>query len=637
MTTQELYQKVLKNQATKNDFLWEVRRDLRFQGILSNNMSYEDTIKVLKAKGFINESEEINHFRPFDFSKAFQSINEGAKNKLKGGKGDKLTPDQVNYYEFQKGWKHELEHTDDIDKAKEIALDHLAEDPNYYTRLDMIEFKANKKNRTDLPIDISKKNSPKKDEANQMEPSSKEKDKSNVDSSQGKKEKARSKTAGVKKMKGGSGEMKSLREAAFEKEEEYWVEALPKSELASRMKTDKKVLKLTDKALKAIQDKFKEDIISIKKASEVPHLRKQDTSKKVGELFPVQIELPSGGKKIDANLSKEEIKNRLEKGSKVFFGGEEVTMDTVDSLEKNKEKSVDTFDADKLVKGIQAKKDSEPKAQDAGSRKVFTKIPGAKGRPDEVPYNRGVKVAIPQEGEFEKYFMVYDKDDNKIYLFDKSEKERADKMLANSQKYAQVKRHAQAKGLQARGADVVKINEAEGEDSSNSLVGKQITLQIKSDSGVNNMENVTDTVASVSKEGDSVIIRMETGGEAIFSKNKPMNDDPTPGQILNTPKEIDSALGGGMYGVYNKAKNEDTVLEKYIRKRIKEALENVQVTTKIKEDMKEMIQQFNDSDISGKNAIIKDLESKIRSNYYPKSIYPDRVLNIMRDHINKNK
>ena len=79
-----------------------------------------------------------------------------------------MTPDDVNYYEFQKGWKHELEHTDDIQKAKEIALDHLAEDPNYYTHLEMIEFVANKKKRTDLPVEYKK--GQEKDKDNQMEP-----------------------------------------------------------------------------------------------------------------------------------------------------------------------------------------------------------------------------------------------------------------------------------------------------------------------------------------------------------------------------------------------------------------------------------------------------------------------------------
>jgi hypothetical protein len=176
-------------------------------------MSFEDTVSALKARGHIWEKADETSIKSVDFLGTFKSLNEASKKqKLKGGKGDKLTADQVNYFEFRKGWKIELEHTDDIDKAKEIALDHLAEDPNYYTRLDIMEFQAKKKARTDLPIDISKKNAPKKDEANQMVPVEKKKEKTNVSDNQGNKEKARSKTAGMKKMKGGSGEMKSLRE-----------------------------------------------------------------------------------------------------------------------------------------------------------------------------------------------------------------------------------------------------------------------------------------------------------------------------------------------------------------------------------------------------------------------------------------
>jgi hypothetical protein len=33
----------------------------------------------------------------------------------------------------------ELEHTDDPQKAREIAMDHLTEDPNYYIKLKKIE------------------------------------------------------------------------------------------------------------------------------------------------------------------------------------------------------------------------------------------------------------------------------------------------------------------------------------------------------------------------------------------------------------------------------------------------------------------------------------------------------------------
>lgn len=46
-----------------------------------------------------------------------------------------LHPNQINPQELRMGIKVELEHTDDIDKAKKIALDHLAENPFYYTAL----------------------------------------------------------------------------------------------------------------------------------------------------------------------------------------------------------------------------------------------------------------------------------------------------------------------------------------------------------------------------------------------------------------------------------------------------------------------------------------------------------------------
>ena len=168
MTTQQLYQKVLNEQMTQSEFLWNVRRDTNYQSLLTNTMNYSDTVSVLKSKGYIWDKKlEQGGFKSFDFIGSFKALNEAAKQKIKGGKGSKLTPDQVNYYEFTKGWKHELEHTDDIDTAKKIALDHLAEDPNYYTRLDMIEYQAKKKNRTDLPKEIKKGQV--KDDDNQME------------------------------------------------------------------------------------------------------------------------------------------------------------------------------------------------------------------------------------------------------------------------------------------------------------------------------------------------------------------------------------------------------------------------------------------------------------------------------------
>ena len=58
---------------------------------------------------------------------------EGKKKKEK----KELHPNQIHPQELRMGIKVELEHTDSLDKAKKIALDHLAENPFYYTALQL--------------------------------------------------------------------------------------------------------------------------------------------------------------------------------------------------------------------------------------------------------------------------------------------------------------------------------------------------------------------------------------------------------------------------------------------------------------------------------------------------------------------
>lgn len=57
------------------------------------------------------------------------------KDLVPGGKGDKLDEKDVDQHELAMGIKVELEHTKSKALAKEIALDHLKEDPKYYTKL----------------------------------------------------------------------------------------------------------------------------------------------------------------------------------------------------------------------------------------------------------------------------------------------------------------------------------------------------------------------------------------------------------------------------------------------------------------------------------------------------------------------
>jgi len=42
---------------------------------------------------------------------------------------------QVDPKELEMGLEVEKEHTDDLEERRKIALDHLAEDPNYYSKL----------------------------------------------------------------------------------------------------------------------------------------------------------------------------------------------------------------------------------------------------------------------------------------------------------------------------------------------------------------------------------------------------------------------------------------------------------------------------------------------------------------------
>ena len=58
---------------------------------------------------------------------------------IAGGLGDKLTAADVDPEQLRMGIQVEMEHTSDPKIAEEIALDHLAEDPNYYTKLKKME------------------------------------------------------------------------------------------------------------------------------------------------------------------------------------------------------------------------------------------------------------------------------------------------------------------------------------------------------------------------------------------------------------------------------------------------------------------------------------------------------------------
>ena len=70
-----------------------------------------------------------------------KSLNEFFKsyNRIKGGKADKKSPKDFDKKALAQGIKVEMEHTNDVKIAMEIAMDHLTEDKNYYKKLKQVE------------------------------------------------------------------------------------------------------------------------------------------------------------------------------------------------------------------------------------------------------------------------------------------------------------------------------------------------------------------------------------------------------------------------------------------------------------------------------------------------------------------
>jgi hypothetical protein len=92
-------------------------------------------LKNLNVKNYLNrilnENEDLS---TIDFQKDFLDVGKSNDNGT--------TEDDVDETELSMGIEIEMEHTINKELAKRIALDHLAEIPDYYTRLKKIEDEA---------------------------------------------------------------------------------------------------------------------------------------------------------------------------------------------------------------------------------------------------------------------------------------------------------------------------------------------------------------------------------------------------------------------------------------------------------------------------------------------------------------
>lgn len=102
------------------------------------------------------EEAVMSQFDPME-----EELNEAKKKEAK----TELHPNKIHPQELRMGIRVELEHTDDLDKAKKIALDHLAENPFYYTALKLSGIESPSAPKVKAPVE---KKTKKKKEAVQL-------------------------------------------------------------------------------------------------------------------------------------------------------------------------------------------------------------------------------------------------------------------------------------------------------------------------------------------------------------------------------------------------------------------------------------------------------------------------------------
>ena len=149
-----------------------------YQGLMGRTLltlSNGDTVSVrngeldgiygIDSEGDLNDfvGQQWDQLPYFDVDKnSFEDIDD---EPLTEGKGKELHPNQIHPQELRMGIKVELEHTDVLDKAKKIALDHLAENPFYYTALKLAGVESPSAPKAKAPKETKEK---KKKEAIQL-------------------------------------------------------------------------------------------------------------------------------------------------------------------------------------------------------------------------------------------------------------------------------------------------------------------------------------------------------------------------------------------------------------------------------------------------------------------------------------
>ena len=164
---------------SQTNFMRNLR--MQFPQYVTNVTSFGDAVRILKSKSILNENVNLkpndeNEIKvdgeeeilalldKIEQEKAgeeaiMSQYDPMEEDQLNEGKGKELHPNQIHPSELRMGIKVEMEHTDDPKKAEKIALDHLAENPYYYTALKLsgVESPSKPKEKAKKEVKAKKK------------------------------------------------------------------------------------------------------------------------------------------------------------------------------------------------------------------------------------------------------------------------------------------------------------------------------------------------------------------------------------------------------------------------------------------------------------------------------------------------
>ena len=156
---QNQYRDLKEGKMSEANFMRNLR--MTMPQYITNVTSFGDAVRILKNKSILTESifnevkpeekpDNTNEMSDDEIDALLKGIEDEEygervvksdvldkplEEQLTEGKGKELHPNQIHPGELRMGIRVEMEHTDDPKKAEKIALDHLAENPFYYTAL----------------------------------------------------------------------------------------------------------------------------------------------------------------------------------------------------------------------------------------------------------------------------------------------------------------------------------------------------------------------------------------------------------------------------------------------------------------------------------------------------------------------